>query len=136
MAKIDLQNCSKNQKIAKICQIHHEFLSFHQNSMNMGSFDGELIQTMFSLQQFFTILWNTAEMLQNCIHCQKFHFSWFFFYLFIYFGIFVMNYINTAHNAVKHCTNTPKVYKSPLIKCLFMYIFLGMYWELHGLRSN
>ena len=47
-----------------------------------------------------------------------------------------MNYVNTAHDAVKYCTNTPKEYKSPWIKCLLIYIFLGMYWELHGLGSS
>ena len=51
-------------------------------------------------------------------------------------GAFVMNYVNTAHDAVKYCTNTPKEYKSPWIKCLFIYVFLGMYWELHGLGSS
>ena len=88
-------------------------------------------------------------MLQNCIYCQKFNFSWFFFWsckfdVLWYFhqlrscrmGAFVMNYVNTAHDAVKYCTNTPKEYKSPWIKCLFIYIFLGMYWELHGLGSS
>ena len=51
-------------------------------------------------------------------------------------GAFVMNYVNTAHDAVKYCTNTPKEYKLPWIKCLLIYIFLGMYWELHGLGSS
>ena len=40
----------KKSKIAKIYQIHYEFFFFHQNSMHKGSFVGELIQTIFSLQ--------------------------------------------------------------------------------------
>ena len=40
----------KKSKIAKISQIHYEFIYFHQNLMHVGSFDGELIQTMFSFQ--------------------------------------------------------------------------------------
>ena len=34
-------------------------------------FAADLIQTMFSLQWPLTILWNTPQLLQNCINCQK-----------------------------------------------------------------
>ena len=40
-------------------------------------------------------------------------------------GAVVIDYINTAHDAVKYCTNTPNRYKLPWIKCLFIYTFLG-----------
>ena len=49
-AKIDLQNCSKKKMIAKTSQIQIEFIFSHQNLMHVGSFDGELIQTMFPIQ--------------------------------------------------------------------------------------
>ena len=49
-AKIDLLNCSKKAKIATISQIQYELIFLHQKLMHMGSLDGELIQTMFSLQ--------------------------------------------------------------------------------------
>ena len=44
-------------------------------------------------------------------------------------GAVVIDYINTAHDAVKYCTNTPNRYKLPWIKCLFIYTFLVIYWE-------
>ena len=44
-------------------------------------------------------------------------------------GAVVIDYINTAHDAVKYCTNTPNRYELPWIKCLFIYTFLVIYWE-------
>ena len=46
------------------------------------------------------------------------------------------NDVNTAHDAVKYCTNTPKRYKSPKIEHFLINFSLDMYWELHGLRSS
>ena len=51
-------------------------------------------------------------------------------------GAVKRNDINNAHDAVKYCTNTPKWYKLPKIEYfLIFFFFLGMYWELHRLRS-
>ena len=86
-----------------------------------------------------TILWNTSQNAANCIYRQKLNFSWYFpihpanLMCIIYFsqlrsdrmGAVVIDFINTAHDAVKYCTNTPNRYKLPWIKCLFIYTFLG-----------
>ena len=39
--------------------------------------------------------------------------------------------VNTAHDAVKYCTNTPKGYKSPKIEYFLINFLFGMYWELY-----
>ena len=44
---------------------------FHQNLLHIVCFDAELIRNMLPLQSLLTILWNTAQILQNCINCQK-----------------------------------------------------------------
>ena len=46
------------------------------------------------------------------------------------------NDVNTAHDTVKYCTNTPKGYKSPKIEYFLINFLFGMYWELYRLRSS
>ena len=145
-AKIDLQNCSKNQKLQKSTK-------FTMNS----SFSTKtrctwvvLLESWYkpsfpynNFSQYCEILpkcCKIAYIVKNLIFHDSFFWSckfdvlWYFHQLrSCRMGAFVMNYVNTAHDAVKYCTNTPKEYKSPWIKCFFIYVYLGMYWELHGL---
>ena len=66
-AKIDLQNCSKKAKVAKISQSHYGFIFFQQNLLHVVCFDAEPIQSMFSLKW----LYNTVKYCPNTAKLNK-----------------------------------------------------------------
>ena len=48
----------------------------------------------------------------------------------------MIDYIKTAHDAVKYCTNTPNKYELQKFKCFFKAFVLVVYWELSQLRPS